>query len=264
MHTATQFSVDAFALEVDGRPAELLEHLQWGPRDRLGIVVDCPLGAVGASLMIQAATAAFMALSHRSRHTVPVYADHYLFHVGRRWGDFSAFDFWPERREVDVARDPGRLLEAINSHGITHLLVPDQPLPAIPCTWRFGEDRSLLDRLCTAWAYGAGHGQADSADVFLQSSDPRVLENPRSTAWPPLSLPDRPPAELAALPGYDGEYRRWCAAVMARREEVSNAERLQAQIHVGSALAARLLREGYRRLSPTAALALLGAVATPG
>ena len=56
---------------------------------------------------------------------MPVYPEIYLFHIGGPHGDFSYFDFWPPRKEVQVAASqPVSLLEAINAHGITRLAMP--------------------------------------------------------------------------------------------------------------------------------------------
>jgi hypothetical protein len=81
--------------------------------------------AFGASLLLQLAIAKFYEVRPERRAGTPVYPEIYLFHVGGPHGDFSYFDFWPPRKEVQVAAaEPVALLEAVNAHAITRLAMP--------------------------------------------------------------------------------------------------------------------------------------------
>ncbi|MFI8510097.1 hypothetical protein ACIGHB_03105 [Streptomyces sp. NPDC085460] len=60
MHTATQPKPSSFQYLIGGENTDLTGLFpRWTPNDRFGILIDRPLGALGASLLIQAAIAAF-------------------------------------------------------------------------------------------------------------------------------------------------------------------------------------------------------------
>ena len=60
MHTAVQLNQTMFEVQIDGAVTDSEALLaEWGPYDRLGVVVTEPLGAVGASHLIQLAITAF-------------------------------------------------------------------------------------------------------------------------------------------------------------------------------------------------------------
>ncbi len=254
MHTARQLHVDQFMVAVDGSPSDFATLLDWGPRDRLGVVVDSALGALGASLAIQLATAAFFALDHATRQARPLYADNYLFHVGGRWGDFSSFDFWPERREIFLAADPLVVLASINDHAITHLLVPDgDPVSA---DFVFKELEAAEDRLKLCLAYDPT-GVVRDADVMISTDTVAVLQNPVATLdmRPLLRLATNP--ELRHLPGYEEDAVRWRDRVAQRLDEVPSPDRGPVAARLQAALSAGQLQESYRRASVAWALGRL-------
>ena len=127
MHTARQLDAAYFGITVDGVPSSREDVFpEWGVHDRLGVVVDRPLGATGASMLIQLAITAFYDVKP-SRREVTLYPEIYLFHVGGRHGNHAYYDVYPPRKEVVVADDPAEILEAINDRAITRLAVVDGP-----------------------------------------------------------------------------------------------------------------------------------------
>ncbi len=109
MHTATQFNLGMFDLEVEGEKVDAPQALGgYGRLDRLGVVVTSALGGVGASLLIQLAIARFYDLRPERRDGNPIYPEIYLFHVGGRCGMHTNYDFWPPRRSrSSPATEPG-------------------------------------------------------------------------------------------------------------------------------------------------------------
>jgi hypothetical protein len=176
MHTAAELASSDFAIEIAGRPASLQDVFDgFTDRDRLGVVVRRPCGAIGASALILAAVTAFYDVQ-RHRHGPNgffIYPDYFLFHVGERWGDHGMLDVWPSHKEVVVDKDsPEELLRAINDRAVTRLLVEDRPArePAF-------ERESLASaraRITTALAYSADGHVAD-ADVTVTGN--RVTES---------------------------------------------------------------------------------------
>jgi hypothetical protein len=131
MHTSTELRSDSFSIELDGRQATITELLAGvGGHGRLGIVVDEPAGAVGASLLLLAAITAFYDAQRARSERFYIYPDYFMFHVGRLHGDHSMLDVWPSHKEVVVPDDPDAILEAINDRAITWLAVPDREPPA--------------------------------------------------------------------------------------------------------------------------------------
>lgn len=244
MHTAEQLNLGQFQLEVQGESTASLDFLSWSYRDRLGVIVDRPYGGLGCSLAIQMATAAFFALENGARKTRRVYADNYLFHVGGRWGNFSTFDFWPERREVFLPADPAAVLAAINDRGITHLLVPDgEPRPF---SFPYKEVEASEDRLKLCLVYDSS-GVAADADVSIATSDARALENLTSTLSQERLLNMSARAAMREVPGYVEDIARFRARIAARLAEVGPDQRAPAQRRVREAVKAGGLVETYRR-----------------
>src|SRR5918999_121287 len=111
MHTGSQIYPSGFEIDADDRQG--LDALLPGRHrlDRFGIVVAEPFGALGASLLIQACVANWFESRPQRRDTAPAYPEIYAFHLGGPHGDYSAFDFWPPRKEVFVAaNDPVAVL----------------------------------------------------------------------------------------------------------------------------------------------------------
>lgn len=173
MHTSYDIDGDMFTVEVDGKTATREQLLDWDTRDRLGVLVKEPFGALGAGLLTLLAISAFYDAPGRQRRSRPLYPDVYVFHLGRYWGFHGQFDFWPDRKEIRVP-DAVEALRAVNGHGITHLAVPDgTPRPTLH---RYKEPEAALDRLKKCFAYGPD-GAAAHADVTIRSSAAKVLRN---------------------------------------------------------------------------------------
>ena len=126
MHSSRELSSSSFEIEVDG-VATPLEGLFEGfhEQDRLGVVLTQPCGAVGASALITATITAFYDIQRARGPDFVVYPDYFLFHVGRPLGDHARLDVWPRHKEVVVAAEADRLLEAVNDRAITRLVVED-------------------------------------------------------------------------------------------------------------------------------------------
>nr|WP_087575069.1 hypothetical protein [Sphingomonas sp. CDS-1] len=245
MHTRDQLRLDQFNVTLNGEPAE--HFLRWTSHDRLGVIVDRPLGALGASLLIQLATAEFFAVDHGTRRTRPLYADNYLFHIGGRWGDFSTFDFAPPRREIFLPANPATVLEAVNDRGITHLLIPDGP--ARPATFPFKERDAAGDRIKMCWAYSVD-GTAQDSDLLITTSAPEALQNAATAAIdmrPLLSL--EPASELLTEEGFEDNFEQWKSSVRNRLNEISEIERRPAAERMQAAVARSYLKEEYRSCS---------------
>ena len=177
MHT-TALRSDEFAITVDGRPASLHDVFpDFTEHDRLGIVVHEELGAAGAGSLILAAVTAFYDRLRASGEEFFAYADYYAFHVGADHGTLRKLDVWPPHKEVVVANDAERILEAINDRGVTRLLVPDTPDPAGPAEPADPAEpdlepetrHSAQRRIRTALVYSPG-GQTRDADVLVRGS----------------------------------------------------------------------------------------------
>lgn len=169
MHTSTKLRSDSFAIEVDGRPATITDLLPGDPAGgRLGVVVHEPYGAVGASNLLLAAVTSFYDEQRARADDFYIYADYFLFHVGRPHGDHSMLDVWPSHKEVVVPDDPDAILDAINDRAITWLLVPEgEPGPAP----RGREARaSAHDRIVAALSYAPG-GRVSGGDVTIAGND---------------------------------------------------------------------------------------------
>ncbi len=268
MHAAEQLFVEAFEVQIDGeRVSPDAVFPDWLPLDRFGVVVTEPLGGLGASLLIQLAIAKFYSVRPDRREGTPVYPEIYLFHVGGPHGDFSYFDFWPPRKEVQLAASqPVALLEAINAHAITRLAIPlgdigmESVLRTGPSTW--AEQASAVERLRSCFAYSPD-GRVAGGEVRISSRDPRVQENITASVAPlpgvisyreylvSVTLPLWPDPTVAA-DGY-----RWADVVERRAGEVPQPVR----DHMAESVAARVnsgeIAEVYQRITTREALAYI-------
>jgi hypothetical protein len=166
MHTATSLSVEHFSIEIAGHRASREALFAGRPHERFGIVVHTPLGALGASLLIELAVTAYYDARDRRRRTQPLYPEIYAFHVGGRYGNYSPMDFWPARKEVFLGDAAEDVLESINSHAITHLAVPDgAPNPA---EHRFKEPAAAFDRLERCFVYDPS-GRVAGGEIAIRA-----------------------------------------------------------------------------------------------
>jgi hypothetical protein len=169
MHSTREISSASFEVELAGAPSTLTEVLPgFDGRDRLGIVVDEPLGGNGASTLVLATITAFYDLQRQRGSDFWIYPDYFAFLTAAELGTLRWFEIFPPRKEVVVGTDPDRLLEAINDRGITRLLVPDRS----PRTPQFEREplASYTDRVVTAIAYSP-RGRTAEADVTVRGNE---------------------------------------------------------------------------------------------
>jgi hypothetical protein len=236
-----------FSISVGPEQSSIAEVLpEWNPLDRLGLVIDEPLGGIGASHLIQIAITAYYGVSPRRRGELSVYPEIYAFHVGKGWGTHAAFDFWPARREVMVSDDPRDLLDAINDRGITRLVVPDRP--EAPLDYRPKEVDPALDRIVSAFAYHPT-GRTSGGDVTIKGTDRRTEINP-SRVIRPFQL-DQPTVGAKAFKETDLAYIEW---VKVRSADVTAEDVALADANRKALLNDGLASETYRRIGIDEAL----------
>jgi hypothetical protein len=186
MHTAALKAED-FDIEIDGAPGGPADIFPaWHKHSRFGIVIQEPLGAAGASLLIQAAiTEHFRHLPEEWDHMaamelpgpaelVGLYPEVYAFHVGRRTGELGIMDFWPAYKEIFVEAEPTRVLHEINGRGITVLAVPEGQQR--DHYFIYPEHRAFLWRTEAVLSYSAA-GRVADPDVSIRSLDPELMTN---------------------------------------------------------------------------------------
>jgi len=271
MHVAHQLSHNQLHIEVAGTERSIDDLLPDYERlDRFGIVINRPLGSLGASLLIQAAIVQFYRVAPERTTQVPQYPEIYVFHVGGRYGDHSNFDFWPPRKEIFLPdADPIAVLEAVNDRGITRLALPDGPRGDLsvfehgPSTW--AEQNSARGRLASCFAYDPS-GQTPGGNIVLRSSH-RTFEDNVSDTLDPIGAIDGvfglPSEEFqATLPGpsvtEDAEH--WRALTLDRIGEVPDEVRQEitrGRLQVVDGVPSRT--ESYRTLDATSTLRLLAA-----
>ncbi|MFC9760433.1 hypothetical protein [Rhodococcus jostii] len=272
MHTA-QIDPNGFDVELDGKPAGLLDLFpDWGVHDRLAVVLAEEYAGLGASLIIQAGIVSFFEAKPERRTTAPAYAETFLFHAGGKFGDHSAMDVFPIRKEVFLPpNDPYALLAAINDRAITRLVVPegalgdDAILEAVaPTTWT--DRASARDRLISCFEYSPS-GKVANPDVVLRGHDAQLESN---AAWI-LTMPD-------TIPGTEAYYRqpeylaklghsvpedasRWADTARTRQFEVPDEirARVAAEHQVIDGKSA-FTEQTYRRVSTDDALRRLATV----
>lgn len=177
MHTTTDLSSSSFSIRVDGTPGDVESVFAgFSDRDRVGVVVREPCGAVGSSTLILASITAYYDIWRTRTADFFIYPDYFLFHVGRLLGDHGQLDIWPSHKEVVVEDDAEQLLRSINDRGVTRLLVPDRDSPNRASASDLERESlaSAHDRIVTALAYNAG-GRVAGADVRIVGN--RVTED---------------------------------------------------------------------------------------
>lgn len=248
MHTIALLRSDMFDITVDGAAARISDVFPgWHLHDRLGLVIDEPLGGLGASHLVQIAITSFYDALERRRGELTVYPEIYAFHFGKGRGSHAAFDFWPARREVILSDDPRDLLDAINDRGITRLAIPDRS--AQDFAYRPKETDMALDRIQSAFVYDAG-GRTQDADIGIAGNDRRTEINP-SRVLRPVYLEKA--KELAKpFKESDSAYVSW---LKLRADDVTESEREAAIRRRESIMQDGLVSETYRRIGVANALA---------
>lgn len=267
MHVAAQLFTPSFESTIEQvavNPELVLPD--WDRADRFGLVVDEPLGGLGASLLMQLAIAEFYRIRRLNNAEPIVYPEVYVFHVGGPHGDFSLFDVWPPRKEVLVPTgQPISLLEALNTTAITRLALPEGTTGAMKdietgiTTW--ADKSSFCDRTRSVFVYDPS-GLTHRPDVSLASSDSRVQENVMGTLFP-VDVATDLLDEIAQggsvnLPGLSvtADIVKWGQRVRLRGQEVSPETRDIAAAAYQQRLQndGRRVFETYRRISTEDAL----------
>ncbi len=243
MHSSSELRSAAFAITLDGEPASIKQVLPgFGERDRLGVVVRHPCGAVGASTLLLAAITAFYDLQRGRGGKFFIYPDYFLFHVGERLGDHSMLDVFPSHKEVVVADDPEVLLEAINDRAITWLLVEDGAPAAV--SLQRETLASARSRIRGAFAYSPQGRVADS--------DLRIAGNEVTESYVRAVLdPEAPIASIGDPADPDAAARAHQTAAVPRQSDARPRPEREQLRERGRPV------ETYRRLTLDQALASL-------
>jgi hypothetical protein len=257
LHTIALLRSEMFDVIVDGKRSFIDEVMPgWHLHDRLGLVIDEPLGGLGASHLVQIAITSFYDAQERRRGELSVYPEIYAFHLGRGHGSHAAFDFWPARREVILSDDPCDLLDAINDRGITRLVVPDRE--ARPLDFRPKEVDTALDRIHSAFAYHPS-GRTQKSDIDIRGNDPRTEVNP-GRVLRPVYL-DKPAQLAKPFKESDSAYIRW---LKLRESDLTASQREDAIRRRDEIRDNGLVTETYRRIPVLEALGKIAGQAARG
>lgn len=257
MHVVSLLRTDMFRIRIGGRPAALDDLFPgWTELDRFGLVIDAPLGGVGASHLLQCAMMAYYDARPARRTSRAVYPEIYAFHIGRSHGAHAPYDFWPQRREVILrTSDHREVLDAINDRGITRLAVPDRPMREM--VHRPKEVEAALDRIASAFVYSPS-GRLAGGEVEIEGTDRRTEFNADQVLRPVSEIVGqrRAPGAVSSsgipIKEADDDYSRWlvqCDAELApgHRERAREARRALRS-------AEGLVSETYRRVEVAEAL----------
>lgn len=266
MHVVSLLRTDMFAIRIGGMPAGLDGLFPgWTELDRFGLVIDEPLGGVGATHLLQSAMMAYYDAKPVRRTSRAVYPEIYAFHIGKSHGAHAPYDFWPARREVILRTDDHReVLDAINDRGITRLAVPDRPMREV--VHRPKEVEAALDRIASAFVYDAS-GRVAGGDVEIAGTDRRTEFNPAQVLRPVCEIVAmrREPGAVSSsgipIKEADDDYARWLVACDA---ELAPGDRQRA-LEIRQALRSPegLATETYRRVEVSEALQRLASAGLP-
>jgi hypothetical protein len=227
MHMIRLLTSAMFEVRLDGKPSSVQAVFpDWTAGDRFGIVIDEPLGGLGATQLIQMAATLFYDVKPSRRSERKVYPEIYALHYGRGFGAHAPFDFWPARREAILERDPRVLLDAINDRGITRLAIPDRPTRDIE--HRPKEEDAALDRIVSAFLYSPT-GQVVEPDFSVRGTDSRTEQNPKQVlrlaarGYPQTVAPGG--TSSGSIKESDTSYHDW---IECRRADTTPADRERA------------------------------------
>ncbi len=282
MHVSVLCRPELFTAERGGQQCGLDDILPgWTPADRIGVVVDEPLGAVGASALIQAGVALFYeAQPERRRDQYPPL---FVFHVGGPHGDFSPMDVWPARREIFLpAGDPYALLGELTDRAITRLLLPEgRPdlvdmdrveaeadaagnpgwVTRAPSGWT--DAASFRERLASAYAYSPA-GNVRHPDTTVRTEDGECESMVEDVLEPHRCYHDFAPRDdesllaMGAGPSTVSDLRLWLQTFGSRLDEVADQERASRLQERRAARRGTATVQTYRALDGRQALDLLG------
>ncbi|MFT4437743.1 hypothetical protein ACMX25_30795 [Caballeronia sp. 15715] len=172
MHVIEALSSDFYEVDFGGKQASRSDVFPaWNEHDRFAIIVYEPLGAIGATHLIQLACTCFYDVKPMRRTERKIYPEIFAIHVGDWWGALGNMDFWPARREVKVSNDHTEILAAINDRGITRLAIPERPIRDIQ--HRRKEEDCALDGLVSSIMYNPS-GRVGDAEFTIKSNDRRT------------------------------------------------------------------------------------------
>lgn len=252
MHVIDMLDSRMFDVLIDDKPASPSDVFpQWQPYDRFAVLIYEPLGAIGATHLIQIACTQFYDVKPLRRTERKIYPEIYAIHVGRWWGSHVAYDFWPARREVRVSDDPRDILDAINDRGITRLALPDRSVRVI--VHRRKEEDAALDRLATAILYNPS-GRVEKSDISVAGNDRRTEINPQRVLRPAYlgqEIADQVATTGRPLKEGDPDYRNW---LNAHENDITTLERNSAIARRLALIDAGLAKETYRYIACADAL----------
>lgn len=267
MHVVSLLRTDMFAIRIGGAPAAMDDLFPgWTPLDRFGLVIDEPVGGVGATHLLQCAMMAYYDARPARRTSRAVYPEIYAFHIGKGHGAHAPYDFWPARREVILRTEDHReVLDAINTCGITRLAVPDRPAREV--IHRPKEVEAALDRISSAFVYSAS-GRVAGGDVDIAGLDKRTEFNPSQVLRPVSEIVTarRTPGAVSSsgipIKEADDDYSRW---LTERDADITPEDRLTARLHrEGLRSPEGLVTESYRRVDVDEALKRLAGAGVKG
>lgn len=279
MHVSVLCRTELFTAERHGHACPV-DHIfpDWNPQDRIGVLLTRPFDAIGASTIIQLGTALFYEANQSRRRDQ--YPPLFFFHLGGRYGDFSAMDIWPPRREVFLTSDPYALLGAVRDRSITRLLLPEAPpqqpqhhdgwghldwVTAAPSGWT--DAASFLEQTASAYAYSPT-GRVAEPDTTVSTADPEceamvedVLEPHRM--WGEYATrSDAELLEIGAGPSSAGDLRQWLEILGQRLDEVPTAVREELLQARRASRDDTTRMQTFRRLTAQQSLELLGSLSS--
>ncbi|HEJ2247329.1 TPA: hypothetical protein SLW10_006442 [Pseudomonas aeruginosa] len=269
MHASQRLRESHFSVQIESGSASVADLLpEWTITDRVGVVVHEPLGALGASLLIQAAISRFYAFDPQRRDHAAQYPPIFMFHVGGRFGDHSPMDFWPPRREVffDDPDNPYEVLGALRDRGITRLLVPEGVATgldyayAAPSGWT--DIHSAREQTASAFVYSAS-GRVGGHDVQLSTGEKQVESMVTDVLRVEAMIEqferssDQDLLDLELGPSTPADLHGWMRMFVARSGEVPAAYRRSIEAARKEKVARGDFTQTYRRVSVDEALGLL-------
>jgi hypothetical protein len=256
MHTAYVLKQEMFEVEVNGDRASREALFSAARHERIGVVVTSPLGGFGASLMIQLGITAYYNAPNTNRYANPHYPEVYFFHAGGSFGDYSLMDAWPARKQIFLSNDGDEILASLNSHAITHLLVPDEA--ARDAVLGFTEPNAALDRLEKCFLYDPS-GRTRHADIAIRALDRSVLKDVDET----INLREALDDLVSSYPAPDNHAERrdndqWIAQAKSHMDDVNEDERTLVLARRSALDEPAGVMETYREITPAAAVRLFG------
>ena len=260
MHTAFTLKSEMFDVEINGRPADRSAFFAAKRHERIGVVVTSPLGGLGASFMVQLGITAYYDADRSGRMVNPHYPEVYFFHAGGSFGEYSVLDAHPARKQVYLNFDGDEILASVNSHAITHLLLPEDM--KLDSALGFAEPNAATDRLEHCFLY-APSGRVHDGDVAIRSQDPVPLEDIAAV----MNLREALPEMVAGYPVPDNPAERvdnekWIAAVSMRLDDIEPPAQSRALQYRKDLTDCFGGFETYQKITSSDAVAKLGVVMT--